>query len=156
VLVLSTAGPVRADTGLTTAVAAAYFPRTVDENLHAIAHARVEELRACRCLDHAGMRPGTAEVLYSATLMPNPIGSAVTKWASSPLHDGILSDTSYGRIGCAEAVQGDTHYLACVLAVGPLPAGSGSGGGSTVLLPDTAVERPASVAAVGGGSARPI
>lgn len=157
VLILGTAGPVRADSGLTAAVESAYFPRTVDEDLHAIAHARAEELRDCRCLTHDGMRSGTAEVLYSATLMPNPIQSAVSQWENSPLHNGILSDTSYGRIGCAEAVQGDTHYLACVLAAGPLPAGSGSGSGRgapTVLLPDTTMGRAASTATIGSGGAR--
>jgi hypothetical protein len=156
VLILSTAAPVRADSGLTAAVASTYFPRTVDEGLHSIAHARVEELRACRCLNHDGMRSGTAEVLYSATGMPNPILSAVSQWASSPLHNGILSDSSYGRIGCAEAVEGDTHYLACVLAAGPLPAGSGSGGGTTFVLPDTAIGRPSALAPIGAGGARPI
>ena len=93
----------------------------MDDGLHAIAHQRAEELRACNCLEHDGMRPGTAEVLYSSTLMPNPVQSAVAKWMASPVHNGILSDRSYGSIGCAEAAQGDTHWLVCVLAAGPLP-----------------------------------
>jgi hypothetical protein len=152
VLVLSIASPARADSGLTGAVAAAYFPRTVDADLHAVAHERAAELRGCRCLEHDRMRPGTAEVLYSITLGSNPIQSAISNWAASPLHHGILSDRSYGRIGCAEAVAGDTHWLVCVLAAGPLPAGSGStssaGSTGTFTLPDTALVRaPASLAA---------
>ena len=144
VLILSIAGPARADSGLTGAVAAAYFPRTVDDGLHAIAHERVAELRDCRCLEHDRRRSGTAEVLYTITLGPNPIQSAVSNWAASPLHHAILSDRSYGRIGCAEAVDGDTHWLACVLAAGPLPADAGSNSSSATAftLPDTAVALP--------------
>ena len=69
------------------------------------------------------MRPGTAEVLYNITRGSNPIQSAVANWAASPVHHGILSNRSYGRIGCAEAADGDTHWLACVLTFGPLPVG---------------------------------
>lgn len=160
VLVLSIAGPVRADGGLTGAVAAAYFPRTLDEGLHEIAHQRAAELRSCRCLEHDRMRPGTAEVLYFNTGGANPVQSAVAAWAGSPVHHAILSNRSYGRIGCAVAVEGDTHWGACVLASGPLPAGSGGGSGtasgggsdtarastSTFVLPDTAIAlRPTTV-----------
>ena len=76
----------------------------------------------------------------------------------SPVHHGILSNRSYGRIGCAEAVDGDTHWLACVLAAGPLPAGAGATSGSapTVVLPDTAIAlRPATVT-FGTSLVRPI
>jgi hypothetical protein len=160
VLILSIAGPARADSGLTGAVAAAYFPRTVDEGLHAIAHQRVAELRACRCLEHDRMRDGTAEVLYTITLGSNPVLTAVTNWAASPVHHGILSDRSYGRIGCAEAVDGDTSWLACVLASGPLPAGSVAGSGSasapTVVLPDTALALPPATVKDGPARLRPI
>lgn len=153
VLVLSTAGPARADDGLSGAVAAAYFPRYVDDGLHAIAHQRVDELRACDCLDHDGMRPGTAEVLYTSTLMPNPTQAAVAKWAASPIHNGILGDQTYGSIGCAEAVEGDTHWIACVLAPGPLPPSTGS---AQLLLPDTAVTAPGPAIAAGRAQVRPI
>jgi len=158
VLILSIAGPARADSGLTGAVAAAYFPRTVDEGLHAIAHQRVAELRACRCLEHDRMRGGTAEVLYTITLGPNPVQTAVANWAASPVHHGILSDRSYGRIGCAEAVDGDTQWLACVLASGPLPAGpvAGSASAPTVLLPDTALALPPTTVKFGPALLRPI
>ena len=152
VLILSIAGPVRADAGLTGAVAAAYFPRTVDDGLHEIAHQRVAELIACRCLEHDRMRPGTAEVLYNITRGSNPIQSAVANWAASPVHHDILSNRSYGRIGCAEAADGDTHWLACVLTFGPLPVGTGSttttsGTAPTIVLPDTAVAPPPSTVA---------
>ena len=152
VLILSVAGPVRADAGLTGAVAAAYFPRTVDDGLHEIAHQRVAELLACRCLEHDLMRPGTAEVLYTLTRGSNPVESAVAAWSRSPIHHAILSNRSYGRIGCAEAVDGDTRWLACVLTFGPLPIGSGtasgtaSGSAPTLALPDTAMaQHPATV-----------
>ena len=154
VLVLTTVTPARADGGLTDAVADAYFPRNLDEGLHAIAHQRVAELLACNCLEHDGLRPGTAEVLYTVTLGTDPIGSALQSWTDSPLHNGILSDRSYGRIGCAVTVAGNTHWVACVLAAGALPASGGgsvaaSSGGSVgasgggFLLPDTALsDRP--------------
>jgi hypothetical protein len=74
VLVLGVAAPVRADTGLTAAVAAAYFPRSVDAGLHAIAHERVVEISACgSCFDHDGMRAGTAEVIGYDSGYPDPI-----------------------------------------------------------------------------------
>jgi hypothetical protein len=138
VLVLATAGQVRADGGLTTAVAAAYFPRNVDSALHDIAHQRVAELRSCRCLEHDRMRSGTAEVLAYNTGVANPVGTALASWAGSALHNGILSNTTYGRIGCAELADGSTHWFACVLAAGPLPAGA-LAGPIVVALPDTAV-----------------
>jgi hypothetical protein len=150
VLILSTAAPVRADAGLTDAVAAAYFPRTVDDGLQSIANERVAELRACQCIEHDRMRAGTAEVLHTVTMSSDPIQSAVDGWAASPVHDGILSDRSYGRIGCAVAVDGDTSWLACVLAPGPLPAAD-----SGFFLPDTALARPAFVLR-GHGLTRPI
>jgi hypothetical protein len=140
VLVLGIVSPARADGGLTDAVGAAYFPRNVDEGLHAIAHERVAELRACKCLEHDGQRPGTAEVLYTVTLGTDPIGSALRSWAGSPLHNGILADRSYGRIGCAVTFAGDIHWVACVLAAGPLPAAAApSAPTGGFLLPDTAL-----------------
>jgi hypothetical protein len=133
-LLMASATPVRADDGLTAAVASAYFLRTVDANLHAIAHARVSELAECNCLEHDRMRSGTAEVLAYNSGMPNPVAHAVSQWVSSPAHDAILSNRSYGRIGCAETVSGDTHWFACVLAPGPLPAAP-----PVALLPNTAM-----------------
>lgn len=140
ILVLATAAPVRADGGLTAAVAAAYFSRNVDATLHDIAHQRVAELRSCRCLEHDGMRPGTAEVLAWNQSVANPLATAIATWAGSALHNGILSNTSYGRIGCAELADGSTHWFACVLAAGPLPAGGATVAGPIVTaLPDTAL-----------------
>ena len=158
VLILSVAGPVQADAGLTGAVAAAYFPRAVDEGLHEIAHQRVAELLACRCLEHDLMRPGTAEVLYTVTRGSNPVESAVAAWSRSPIHHDILSNRSYGRIGCAEVVEGDTHWMACVLASGPLPAGSGTAPASapTFELPDTAIALLPATVKVGHPLLRPI
>lgn len=135
------ARPVRGDGGLTDAVAAAYFPRTVDPGLHAIAHERVAEIGACSCLDHAGMRPGTAEVLAWNTGLASPVASAVGQWIGSAMHDAILSNRSLGRIGCAEGVTGGTHWFACVFAAGPLPAQPPAGPqpAGILALPNTAV-----------------
>ena len=138
VLVLSTAGPVRADVGLTDAVASAYVPRTVDEGLHAIAHQRVAEMSACGCLAHDARRPGTAEVLAWNVRVANPVGHVVGQWIDSPLHDAILSDRSLGRIGCAEGIAAGIHWFACVLAAGPLPA-QAAVQQSVMVLPDTAL-----------------
>lgn len=135
VLVLSSPSPVHADVGLTDAVATAYFPRTVDEGLHAIAHQRVAEISACECLDHGGKRPGTAEVLGWNVRVTNPIGHVVEQWIDSADHNAILSDRSFGRIGCAEGIVDGVHWFACVLAAGPLPAQ----GAPVMLLPDTAL-----------------
>ena len=139
VLLLTTAAPARADVGVTDAVAAAFLTRTVDAQLHEVAHQRVAELSACRCLDHDGIRPGTAEVLALSEGVTNPAAHAVTQWIGSPTHNAILSNASYGRIGCADGVAGDVHYLACVLAAGPLPAQPGPVAPSVISLPDTAL-----------------
>lgn len=142
VLLFATAGVVRADGGLTDAVAAAFLVRNVDAGLHDIAHARVREISASGGLEHDGMRAGTAEVLAFNAGQASPIANAVNQWIDSPVHRAILSDGSYGRIGCAEAVVAGTHWFACVLAAGPLPAQGGSGAGissGTMLLPDTSM-----------------
>ena len=136
VFYLSIAGPVRADVGLTDAVASAYFQRTADEGLHTIAHQRVAEISACGCLEHDGRRAGTAEVLGWNTGATNPVGHVVAQWIDSPTHNAILSDSSLGRIGCAEGIVAGVHWFACVLASGPLPAGAGP---PVLFLPDTAM-----------------
>jgi hypothetical protein len=142
-LVLGVAAPVRADTSLTAAVAAAYFPRTVDADLHAIAHERVLEISACSsCFDHGGIRAGTAEVLGYNSGYSAPISEMVDQWQSSSEHDGILSDGSYGRIGCAERSIGGEHWFVCVLATGGSSARLTSGGGGTAGIPDTAMPAP--------------
>ncbi|HYI65775.1 MAG TPA: hypothetical protein VEW95_02510 [Candidatus Limnocylindrales bacterium] len=132
------AGPVRADGGLTDAVASAYFPRTVDDGLHAIAHQRVTEISACECLAHDGRRAGTAEVLAWNVRIANPVGHVVSQWINSPGHDAILSDRSLGRIGCAEGIVAEVHWFACVLASGPLPA-QAEAMQPVMVLPDTAL-----------------
>jgi hypothetical protein len=139
ILLFSTAGSARADGGLTDAVANAFLIRTVDAGLHDIAHARVAEVAAAGELSHDGMRPGTAEVLAWNQGAASPIAEAVSQWIGSSFHRGILSDGSYGRIGCAELVAGGIHWFACVLASGPLPAQRSAG----IALPDTSLARPA-------------
>lgn len=122
-LVLAITIPVRADAGLTGVVAASYFPRTVDAGLHSIAHQRTLEISACpTCMNHSLMRAGTAEVLAFNFGSGDPVGAAVSGWRSSAVHNGILSNASYGRIGCAQADVAGVSYFACVLAAGPLPA----------------------------------
>lgn len=141
---------VRADPGLTSAIAAAWLLRYEDADLHAIAHERVETLAACDCLTHEGMAPGTAEVIAYNINVADPIASVVRQWSTSAPHDAILANRSYGRIGCAELVTGSTHWFACVLAAGelppqpapaavPAPPPPPQGG---FLLPDTALPGP--------------
>jgi hypothetical protein len=138
IIVVGTPGEVHADGGLTAAVAAAYFPRNLDGALHDIAHQRVAELRACDCLEHDGMRSGTAEVLAWNSGAGNPVAGALASWAGSALHNGILSNRSYGRIGCAELADGSTHWFACVLAAGPLPVVAAAAP-AAAILPDTSL-----------------
>jgi len=141
-LVLGSVGHVRADGGLTAAVASAYFPRNADAELHEIAHQRVAELKSCDCLEHDRMRPGTAEVLAWNSGVASPIASALSQWTGSALHRGILSNSSYGRIGCAELADGPKHWFACVLSAGPLPAGGTAAAAAPApapALPDTAM-----------------
>jgi hypothetical protein len=141
VLLLGLATPAQADVSLTGAVAAAYFPRPVDSGLHAIAHERVLEISACdSCMDHGQMRPGTGEVLGYNSGFRNPVAAVLKSWSGSATHDGLLSDASYGRIGCAERSIGDRHWFVCVLATGGSAARGVSGGGVT-SLPDTAMPR---------------
>jgi hypothetical protein len=151
ILALGVASPVRADGDLTAAVAAVYGSRTVDADLHAIAHERVVEISSCdNCMNHDGMRSGTAEVLGYNAGYSNPITKVVSDWQGSGTHDGILSDHSLGRIGCAHRIVDGGHYFVCVLASGggwsgptqPPPSGGGGGGGGgggTLALPDTAM-----------------
>jgi hypothetical protein len=120
-LLLAVGGVARADDGLTGRVASVFLLRNVDAPLHQIAHERVAELAACQCLEHDGMRDGTAEVLALNSGMADPVGMAVQQWIDSPPHHAILSNAGYGRIGCAETVTGGTHWFVCVLAPGPLP-----------------------------------
>ena len=142
VVLLVPASPARADDGLSGAVAVAYFPRAVDSDLHAIAHERVIEISACAtCMTHDGMRLNTAEVLGYNSGYTNPIAQVVASWSGSAIHDGILSDPSYGRIGCAERTVGDKHWFVCVLATGGSTAYRTTGGGTVDAMPDTAMPR---------------
>jgi hypothetical protein len=147
ILVLGLASPVRADGDLIAAVSVVYGSRTVDADLHAIAHERVVEISSCgACMNHDGMRSGTAEVLGYNAGYPDPVTAVVRTWRSSSTHNGILSDHSLGRIGCAQRVVAGGHYFVCVLAGGgswsgpnaaPAPAAAPAEG--TVSLPDTAM-----------------
>lgn len=143
VLLLALVAPVQADDGLTSRIAIAYFPRTVDAGLHTIAHQRAAELAACGCLEHDRLRAGTAEVIAYNSGLADPVGTALASWIGSPTHAGILANASYGRIGCAQAVAGGVSYFACVLAAGPLPVAPAPAApvqGAAVLgLPDTAM-----------------
>jgi len=143
-LVVFVTSPVRADSDLTTTIAAVYMPRFEDAGLHAIAHERVIEVSACDgCLTHDLMRAGTAEVLGFNAGMTDPVSAVIGQWTGSPDHDAILSDPRWGRIGCAERTVDGDHFFACVLAAGPLPAPalpvSSSEGSGIVGLPDTAM-----------------
>jgi hypothetical protein len=65
----------------------------------------------------------------------------VNQWFENPVHRAILSDGSYGSIGCAEAVVGGTHWFAYVLAGGPFPiSGESASESGTMLLPDTSMQ----------------
>jgi hypothetical protein len=100
------------------------------------------------------MRAGTAEVLAFNFGSADPVGDAVAGWRNSPVHNGILSNGSYGSIGCAQSTVAGVNYFVCVLAAGggvapapppaapaPAPGGGGTvaGGGQPVALalPDT-------------------
>jgi hypothetical protein len=139
-LVIGLAQPVRADGDLTGAVAGVYGTRTVDAGLHAIAHERVMEISSCgACLNHDGMRAGTAEVLGYNAGYANPIARVVASWQGSVVHDGILSDRSLGRIGCAHRVVDGGHFFVCVLASGGSWGDPGGPDAGAMALPDTAM-----------------
>lgn len=122
-LVLAITTPVRADAGLSGAVAASYFPRNVDAGLHSIAHARASEISACpTCMNHSLMRAGTAEVLAYNFGSADPIGEAVAGWRNSPVHNSILGNGSLGSIGCAQVSVAGVSYFACVLAASAPPS----------------------------------
>lgn len=132
---VSTAGRVAADSGLQHAIASSWFLRYDDAELHAIAHERASEIAACECLDHEGMHSGTGEVIAFNQGYPNAVTHAVGQWRTSPEHNAILGNRSYGRIGCAEVVDDDdVHWFACVLGFGDLPPAP-----APVLLPNTAL-----------------
>lgn len=145
-LLVASSTPARADTGLTDAVGAAWMPRYADASLHAIAHERVMEISCEGCFNHTGMRPGTAEVIGYNGGYADPIAKVVADWQTSAGHDAVLSDGSFGRIGCAETVVGSRHYFVCVLAIGPLPEPVAPvpprPEPATFLLPDTALGSP--------------
>ncbi|MEP7082775.1 MAG: hypothetical protein ABI841_07345 [Chloroflexota bacterium] len=143
-LVLAMTTPVNADGGLTGAVAASYFPRTLDAGLHSIAHQRVIEISACpTCMTHNLMRAGTSEVLAYNFGSADPVGDAVRGWQGSAAHNAILSNGSLGSIGCAQTVVGATSYFVCVLA---------PGGGAVALAPAAPAPAPPAPAAPAGGA----
>ena len=102
ILVLVVAAPVQAASGLTGAVAKAWFPRNVAEGLQDIALRRVVEISRCAtCMNHDLQRRGTAEVLGWNRGYEDPIAQVVRAWKQSALHNAILSDRDLDRIGCA-------------------------------------------------------
>jgi alkylhydroperoxidase family enzyme len=119
ILILGTATPVRAETGLTTAVAKAWFPRNVADGLQDIAQRRVVEISRCRtCMNHDLQRRGTAEVLGWNAGYSDPIAQVIWAWKHSNEHNTILSDRRLDRIGCAHRRINGRHYFACVLTDG--------------------------------------
>ena len=149
-LALIRPSPMLSDEGLTALVNAAYFLRTEDPELHAIAHQRAVEVSTD--WSHNGIRPGTWEVLAYNAGFTDPASKAVEQWQGSPTHDAILSDTRLDLIGCGSHQTADgTWYFACVLAApvpSNLPAPTGQLAPTAqptvqspepVLLPDTAI-----------------
>ena len=148
------------DTDLTSLVDQTFLARTEDASLHDIAHQRAMEISTD--FSHAGIRPGTAEVLAYNGL---GAGRAVEQWLGSPDHAAILLDPQWTLIGCGSHVASGVYWAVCVLTWGgspppqdPVPAPpaeipppvtvpappapSGSGSASTpepVLLPNTAM-----------------
>ena len=133
------------DTDLTALVNQTFIPRTEDASLHDIAHQRAVEISTD--FSHAGIRPGTAEVLAY-----NGLGAerAVQQWVGSPDHYAILMDPRWTRIGCGSHTTSGVYYTACVLAgepvevartPNPTPVGSIPTSGATppppVTLPNT-------------------
>jgi hypothetical protein len=149
-LALVRPSPMLSDEGLTALVNAAYFPRTEDPELHAIAHQRAVEVSTD--WSHNGIRPGTWEVLAYNAGFTDPASKAVSQWLGSVTHHAILSNPDLTRIGCAEYVTADgTSWFACVLA-GPVstkptvapsvqvaPSPQALPTPQPVLLPDTAI-----------------
>ena len=88
----------------------------------------------------AGSGPAPPKCWRGMSGSADPVGHVVSQWIGSPTHNAILSDRALGRIGCAEVIASGTHWFACVLAAGPLPAQP------VMVLPDTAL--PTNVAAV--------
>lgn len=115
------------------------IPRNVDADLTAIAERRVIEV-SCgdSCFNHDGAVPGLAEVLAWNLDFEDPATHAVEQWQGSPEHWAILTDPSYGSIGCGHTHAADGRdYWACVLAPGPYVAPT-----EPPVLPNTAMEHP--------------
>ena len=105
-----------ADADLTGLVNSTFLQRTEDPTLHDLAHQRAVEIATD--FSHAGIRPGTAEVLAY-----NGIGAAraVEQWIASPPHFEILANPEYRLIGCGSHVVGEVYFAACVLTWGDSP-----------------------------------
>jgi hypothetical protein len=155
-VLLAVTAQTAADPGLTALVNSAYFPRTEDGSLHALAHERAQYQVAysggvCNTdgsLTHDGLV--AAEVLACNYAGPE---RAVEQWLGSPTHNALLSDPSYNLIGCAAVPGSDgSTFYACTLSAGepveaartpnPTPVGAIPTAGATptpapVLLPNT-------------------
>jgi len=92
--------------------------RNIDPDLTTIAEARVIEIQSD--WSHAGIRPGTWEVL-AFNSSADPATSAIQQWQGSPTHWEILSNPSLTHIGCAADQADLTWYFACVLDTEPAP-----------------------------------
>jgi hypothetical protein len=91
---------------------------------------------------HGAIPAGTAEVLGYNSGFSDPVAEVIRSWQSSPVHNGILSDRSYGRIGCAERSIGGKHWFVCVLATCGWTGRAGASTGGGASLPDTAMQAP--------------
>ena len=155
-MLLAVPASTRADPTFEAAVSAVTIPHTFDARLHDIAHQRAVEI--VTDFSHAGMRPGTAEVLAWSSGKPDPLGWVVTAWLNSPVHRAVLTDSSYELMGCATYSVADATYAACVLSAAPIYepglAGRPSNVGGTEstplpaptppvpMLPDAAMRTP--------------
>ena len=115
--------PTFSDADLTSLVASAYFPRTEDASLHALAHERAAYqvaysggVCATGSLTHADLV--TAEVLACNY---TDAARAVEQWLGSTDHHKLLSDPAYDLIGCGTAAGIDgAIFYACTLSVAPV------------------------------------
>ena len=161
-------------------LAATGIDRAVDPELTAIAERRAVEIQAD--FSHADADPCCAEVIAWNSGAADPVAHVVDQWRGSPPHWAILTDPSYGAIGCAVSTGGARTYAVCVLAAAateqpapaaPAEAEPNSGGGAAspsgapstsatpppaplLLLPDTSAANGEIRAAVGGAAAMAV
>lgn len=113
-LLLAVSATTAADTTFEADISAATIPHIFDAGLHDIAHQRAVEIATD--FSHAGIRPGTAEVLAWSSGKSDPLAWAVSAWLASPPHLAALTNAEYELMGCGIHSVGDVTYAACVLA----------------------------------------